>query len=90
MSRRMVDSEKYGAACEKLWTEIQTQTGSISGKKILVIGTEEFMFPVLYIGRQLEKEGEFCEMSFDNKKSDRSEFRAGISASQQIRTEKPV
>lgn len=56
-ARRMVDSEKYGAACEKLWTEIQTQTGSISGKKILVIGTEEFMFPVLYIGRQLEKEG---------------------------------
>ena len=26
-------------------------------KKLLVIGTEEFMFPVLYIGRQLEKEG---------------------------------
>ena len=30
---------------------------NISVKKILVIGTEEFMFPALYIGRKMEKEG---------------------------------
>lgn len=60
-ARRLIDSGKYEEACENLWREIREKTGNmadnISGKKILVIGTEEFMFPALYIGRKMEKEG---------------------------------
>ena len=60
-ARRLIDSGKYEEACENLWREIREKTGNmadnISGKRILVIGTEEFMFPALYIGRKMEKEG---------------------------------
>ena len=53
-ARRLIDSGKYEEACESLWREIREKTGNmadnISGKRILVIGTEEFMFPALYIG----------------------------------------
>ena len=59
-ARRLIDSGKYEEACENLWREIREKTGNmadnISVKKILVIGTEEFMFPALYIGRKMEKE----------------------------------
>ncbi|MBD5546825.1 MAG: hypothetical protein HDQ97_05450 [Lachnospiraceae bacterium] len=56
-ARRVVDSNEYKAACENLWLEIRNEIGSVSGKKILVVGTEEFMFPALYVGQQLEKNG---------------------------------
>jgi len=60
-ARRLIDPGKYEEACENLWREIREKTGNmadnISGKRILVIGTEEFMFPALYIGRKMEKEG---------------------------------
>ena len=60
-ARRLIDSGKYEEACENLWREIREKTGNmadnISGKRILVIGTEEYMFPALYIGRKMEKEG---------------------------------
>jgi len=44
-ARRLIDSRKYEEACENLWREIREKTGNmadnISGKRILVIGTEE-------------------------------------------------
>ena len=56
-ARRLVDATKYQEDCDYLWHNIKKEVGSISGKHILVVGTEEFMFPALYIGRQMEKEG---------------------------------
>lgn len=56
-ARRLVDAFSYEQACEILWNSLKKKTGHITGRKILVIGTEEFMFPALYVGRELEKEG---------------------------------
>ena len=60
-ARRLIDSGKYEEACENLWREIREKTGNmadnISGKRILVIGTEESMFPDLHLGNKTAKEG---------------------------------
>lgn len=53
-ARRLVDSSEYKEACDELWHEIEKEIGSVAGEKILLVGTEEFMFPALYIGEQLE------------------------------------
>lgn len=61
-ARRLVDTNKYQLACNNLWMNIKNKIGSIVGERILIIGTEEFMFPALYVGKQLELEGNevFC------------------------------
>ncbi|NLK37458.1 MAG: hypothetical protein GX299_05185 [Epulopiscium sp.] len=55
--RRLVNSKDYWKACQKLWNEIHNVIGHISEQSILVIGTEETMFPALFIGTELEKLG---------------------------------
>lgn len=61
-SRRMTNPKKYEKACDELWREIKKEIGNLHNEKILVVGTEEFMFPAIYIGFYLEKEGNdvFC------------------------------
>lgn len=61
-ARRLVDAKQYTSACEKLWDALQPYCNNEIGKKILVIGTEECMYPALRIGREFEKQGKevFC------------------------------
>lgn len=61
-TRRLVDSCEYKNGCDELWNGLKKKIGNIVDQKILVVGTEEFMFPALYVGEQLEKEGNqvFC------------------------------
>lgn len=61
-SRRIINPKEYKKACDELWHEIKKEIGNIHNERILVLGTEEFMFPSLYIGLQLEKEDNhvFC------------------------------
>ena len=56
-ARRCVSGEAYGKACEALWEQIKTAAVSEQGQKILVLGTEEFMYPALFVGACLEKCG---------------------------------
>lgn len=59
-TRRLVDAAVYSEACEGLWNDIRRSVFEGLAPKertILVIGTEECMYPALYIGRELEKEG---------------------------------
>ena len=56
-ARRLVDAKQYVTACEKLWDEIRKSLHVENGKKYLVIGTEEFMYPALYIGKKMEELG---------------------------------
>ena len=56
-ARRLTDAKQYKAACEKLWNEIEKTVHIESGKKYLVIGTEECMYPALYIGKKMEELG---------------------------------
>ena len=53
-ARRLVRALQYENACNKLWENILENIGNISGNKILVVGTEEFMYPALFVGKKLE------------------------------------
>lgn len=61
-ARRLVRSAVYENACEELWKGIFAEVGKIEGEKVLVIGTEETMYPALYVGKKWETEGNtvFC------------------------------
>ena len=56
-ARRLVWANEYKTACGDLWEKILEQIGDFSDKKVLVVGTEEFMYPALYVGSKLEEEG---------------------------------
>ena len=46
-ARRFVDAKQYEAACKKLAKTVITETVVKQGERVLVIGTEEFMYPAL-------------------------------------------
>ncbi len=56
-TRRLTDTAEYEEACRKLYEEIREHLPLEGGKKLLVLGTEEFMFPALYVGKCLEESG---------------------------------
>lgn len=56
-TRRLTEGANYLKACEKLWNNVSNSLGEINKNNILVIGTEEFMYPALYIGKKLEEKG---------------------------------
>lgn len=56
-ARRLVWAKEYKTACDDLWEKILEQIGDFSDEKVLVVGTEEFMYPALYVGNKLEEEG---------------------------------
>lgn len=55
--RRLIQAGEYVDACDKLWKRIKEEIGIIYKKEILVIGTEECMFPALYVGKMIEETG---------------------------------
>lgn len=60
-TRRLHAADTYQQACKQLWKEIQQKYHYIketeTGRRILVLGTEEFMYPALYVGAKLEEAG---------------------------------
>lgn len=56
-TRRLTDTVKYQGACSKLFEEVREQLSLEGYKRLLVLGTEEFMFPALYVGKCLEESG---------------------------------
>ncbi|MCI8327597.1 MAG: hypothetical protein HFI37_07455 [Lachnospiraceae bacterium] len=56
-ARRLNRGEVYLKACESLWENVQKKVGEFCSKKILVLGTEECMYPALFIARMLEQTG---------------------------------
>lgn len=63
-ARRLHTADTYKQACEQLWQEIQQKYSytkytkeTETGRRILVLGTEEFMYPALYVGAKLEEAG---------------------------------
>ena len=63
-ARRLHTADTYKQACEQLWQEIQQKYGytkytkeTETCRRILVLGTEEFMYPALYVGAKLEEAG---------------------------------
>lgn len=56
-ARRLHRAADYRAACEKMCDDVISRTGVKSGGKYLVLGTEEFMFPALWLAARIEEEG---------------------------------
>lgn len=56
-ARRLVNSDPYEKACMELWDKLQEQWEIPCKSKVLVVGTEEFMYPALYIGKKIEDMG---------------------------------
>ena len=56
-ARRRVKPDVYARFCERLWEEVMGQADFKEAKDILVLGTEEFMYPALMFGKKLEEEG---------------------------------
>lgn len=53
-ARRLVTGGDYKKACESLWTQLESRPELFQGRSVLVLGTEEFMFPAIYAARRLE------------------------------------
>lgn len=56
-ARRLVSAEKYGAFCEQLYRDVSDSKKLAEADKILVLGTEEFMYPALLVAERLESLG---------------------------------
>lgn len=56
-TRRCVQGEAYEDACRFFWEQIRGCIGIDSGRRILVLGTEEFMYLALFVGKRLEECG---------------------------------
>lgn len=54
-ARRLVSGLDYLKACENLWLQIHDTIDFADYNKILVLGTEEFMFPALFAAGKIEE-----------------------------------
>lgn len=59
-ARRLVEGKAYQEAAERLGREILQVLSPVRNERILVLGTEEFMYPALITGALLEQEGAFA------------------------------
>ena len=55
--RRGVLMDQYTAACKRASSEILERIACCKGDRILVLGTEEFMYPALLLAQELNKTG---------------------------------
>ena len=56
-ARRLHGGAAYQSACEKLWQEIAARISFGAGRNILVLGTEEFMYPPLFAAKKIQDLG---------------------------------
>lgn len=58
--RRLIKGGEYETACNELWKQIVTFEHFTGHESVLVLGTEEFMYPAIYVADKLQKIG--CEV----------------------------
>lgn len=56
-ARRCIRGADYQSACERVWEQAGMLKLAEGCKRILVIGTEEFMYPALYTARRFQEAG---------------------------------
>lgn len=61
-ARRLVNAAEYEMACRNLFEQISKKVSLKISEKVLVVGTEEFMYPALYVASCIEALGNevFC------------------------------
>ena len=55
--RRLQQPAEIGAQCAALYALVKQQIPLQSGERLLLLGTEEFMYPALAVGQLLEQDG---------------------------------
>lgn len=58
-ARRLVFANSYREACDDLWHKIDERLHQELEGRILVLGTEEFMYPALYAADQIARSGAY-------------------------------
>ncbi len=53
-ARRLIKPQDYLKECKSLWAQINSTIDFTGCKNILVLGTEEFMFPAMFVAKQIE------------------------------------
>ncbi len=53
-ARTLTDAKVYERSCHSLWEEVRMKLGRWLEGNVLVLGTEEFMYPALYVAAQIE------------------------------------
>ncbi len=56
-ARRCIAGKAYQRACEAMWEQACAKCAPVSGKTVLILGTEEFMYPALFAGERLQRMG---------------------------------
>lgn len=56
-ARRLTTGGAYETACRKLWEQVREKISLSPPCNVLVVGTEEFMYPALYVGERIEALG---------------------------------
>lgn len=56
-ARRLLKAEEYQKSCEKLWMQIDGSIHDELAGNVLVLGTEEFMYPALYVANRIAQSG---------------------------------
>ncbi len=56
-ARRLTDGAAYEQGCSALWESLSRQICLAEGSRVLVLGTEECMYPALFVGSKLEQAG---------------------------------
>lgn len=56
-ARRLVQGKEYQDACEKLWQQIDGFVDLKKDESVLVLGTEEFMYPAIYVASKISEKG---------------------------------
>ena len=56
-ARRLVSSEEYSDFCGRLYQTVFDSAEFSKAENILVLGTEEFMYPALFVAERLEAQG---------------------------------
>ena len=56
-TRRLVDPKQYADFCERLYLDILSCIDLKHIDRLLVLGTEEFMYPPLYVAERFEEQG---------------------------------
>lgn len=56
-ARRVTESSRYKEACKELFETVKDKISFSPEKSVLVLGTEEFMYPALFVAEEIEKSG---------------------------------
>jgi len=56
-ARRLVEMKKYNECIEKLYSQIEKEFDFFKYGRVLVLGTEELMYPALRVAQNIEKKG---------------------------------